>query len=477
MAKRKRAKAKLQPEPALLRDEAYADTWYHWVQSEFSEFTNPDVLPIRTYEEMLKDETVSGGMEFMRRSILARLGEYSHPVARIDRFARECLVGIPGFLSSAAEMLTCLEFGFSATEMLFGRGEDGKIRPRGLQTLHPDSITLELATSGTGKNKPKAVWQWKGTARAKELPLQKVVLATHGGAFGNAYGQSRLRAAYAAWFTKRVIVPMWGQACEQFGSPIAMGQTDSEKKVRLNGEELSAKAYLAKRLSKLGANRQLVTDTATKITLYTPPAGLGKDIEGLVAYCNKMIFRAIGLPSLIADHGTVGSQALGKEHSSHFHLILEGILYEFTDTLVQQFMRPIITWNFGEQKLGYGAFAVENFDPEKALQLAQYLGTLLEHGIVRKDKLGDFNECRAQLGWVPYTEAEFEEALSLPTPSQADSTPPENEDDLSPEELSAQSELALCFSSHGRRRAKAALAVARKRTSQARQLAQFKAAL
>lgn len=52
----------------------------------------------------------------------------------------------------------------------------------------------------------------KQLAAGPDISQRKVqsVFAKHGGSFGNGYGQSRLRAAYAAWFTKRVIVPMRG---------------------------------------------------------------------------------------------------------------------------------------------------------------------------------------------------------------------------------------------------------------------------
>ena len=461
-------------EAPVLDQEPLNETWYHWVQSEFTEFLNPDDIPIETYEEMLKDETVFSGMEFLRQTLLSRLGEYSHPVPRIEKRIRENLVQLEGgsFLKSCGQILTGVDFGYSVTEKLWKRDNSGQVRLRGLQTLHPSSVSVELHTSGPHKNRPKVVYQWKSQGtREKEFDLSKIVLFTHGEWFGNVYGRSRLRAAYAAWFTKKVIVPAWGLMMERFGSPIAIGKTDSEKKVKVNGLLVSAKTALSKMLAKLGARGQIVTDTKTEIDIVRGHPEAGKAFEGITAYCNKMIYRAIGLPSLIADHGDTGSYSLGQEHSALFHLVQEQIGYELADTLVQQIVKPLIIWNFGEQKLGYGEFTIENFAPEKALQLATYFEKLIDTGLVKKHKLEDMNEMRSQLGWTALLEEDLEEPLSLPP-----TVPPQDleDDEASAEELSARSELALCFSAAGKRRAKAALVAARqKRLRVRRELEEF----
>lgn len=454
-----------------LEQEPLNDNWYRWIQSEFEEFLNPDTVPIETYEKMLRDETVYSGMEFLVQSLLSRIGEYSHPVPRIDKYVRENLVQMDTpFSKQLGQILSACTFGFSVSEKLFRR-EGSKIRLRGLQTLHPSSVSVELHTSGPDKNRPSKIFQWKGQGqRQKEFDLSKVVLFSHGEFAGNVYGRSRLRAAYPAWVTKKVILPAWAVMLERFGSPIAIGKTDSDKKITIGGRTMSPKDHLTEALRKLGPKGSVVVDTKTEIEVIPGHPEAGKAFEGITAYCNKMIYRAIGLPSLIADHGDTGSYSLGQEHSALFHLVQEQIGYDLADTIVQQVIKPLIIWNFGEQKLGYGEFAIENFDPAKAKELAEYFKILLDASIAKRHKLEDLNEIRSQLGWVALAEEDMEEPLSLPVPPQA------SEEDASAEELSARSELALCFSAAGKRRARSALAAAKQRRLRVqRQIENFRA--
>lgn len=475
MAKR-RGKAK----PPSRREQQAAseplnENWFHWVQSEFAEFLNPDTISIETYLEMLKDETVFAGVEFLRRSVMARLGEFSCPVKRAEKLVRETLVQIDGgFLKSTAQMFsTAMRFGSSATEKIWVY-ENGRYRLKGLQTLHPATVSYELHTSGPDKNRLKCVYQYRRQGlREKALrpELEKVVVYTHNEEWGNIYGTSRLRSVYAAWFTKKVIVPAWGLMMERFGTPLAIGQTDASKDVIINGRKMSAREALGMMLARLGSKGSMVTDLNTKVEIVQPAAGSSGDFDLITTYCNKMIFRGLGLPSLIADHGSVGSQALGKEHSSTFKLLLEELGYEFAATLVDQVAKPIIKLNLGEQKLGYGEFAIENFDVESAKMLAEYFDLLLKAGIMRKGSLDDMNEVRSQLGLSLWTEADMEEGLSVPndsppTPEPEDETTEDADEEASPEEKFARSELALCFSLAGKRKAKAALAAARAKRSQ-----------
>lgn len=59
----------------------------------------------------------------------------------------------------------------------------------------------------------------------RELPLNKVILYTHNGKFGNPYGTSRLKRCYKNWKIKDVILKAWALTCERYGSPYTIAKT------------------------------------------------------------------------------------------------------------------------------------------------------------------------------------------------------------------------------------------------------------
>ena len=68
--------------------------------------------------------------------------------------------------------------------------------------------------------------------------------------------------------------------------------------------------------------------------------------------------RGLLIPSLLFDNGSTGSYSLGQEHYRLFDVSLEALLSLLTEAILEQLVRPLITWNFGEQE-SYGEFEVK----------------------------------------------------------------------------------------------------------------------
>lgn len=446
---------------------------FHWTRYMPEVYYNPDSITLGTYERMYTtDETVYSGIEFLIMSALARLGEYVHPRPKVQEFVRIQLAQMEGsFVAKVADMMTAAVYGFSLTEIVW-RVDGKSVGVADLQTLHPATIHLDLHRTGPRKNKPRTAYQFWRRDHQCEIPLSKAILFSHNGNFSNAYGTSRLKRAYKSWFIKDIILKSWGLCCERYGQPYTIAKTKGTGHVMVNGQQVAAIDHLANVLDSLGAKGSAIIDSEDEIDLKYAAANIGGAFEALVAYCNKMIYRALGLPSLIADNGTVGSNALGTKHFELFVLLLEKLLFDLIECMVEQFVRPMIEMNFGSQGAdGYGTFLVESFEEADEKIIAETLNILATAGLVDLSNLDDVNHWRERLGLALWTEEDLSPAEEPPMiDAETDpSTVPPTEDPQDEEVENSESVTDLISYSRGlgiagRRRANAALARSRRRS-------------
>lgn len=387
---------------------------YHWARETQDVYYNPDNIKLDTYERMYTtDETVFSGIEFLVMAALARLGEYTNPDRKQEDFVRRQLVEMRGsFPAKVADIMTAAPYGFSLTEIIW-KVSGREIGIADLQTLHPATIHLDLHRSGPLKNQPRVAYQFFRQHRQAKIPLQKAILYSHGAVFGNAYGVSRLKRAYAPWFIKNIILKAWGLCCERYGSPYMVGKTKGVGQINVNGTKVNAVDHLANVLDSMSGKGSAVIGIEDIIDIKYAGTGYGDDFENLVAYCNKMIYRALGLPSLIADHGNTGSYSLGKQHFQLFILVLQKLLFEVIDVLVEQLVRPLIEMNFGAQE-DYGTFSVEEFEEEDAKVIAETVEVLARTGLVNMDKIDDINHFRERLGLQLWEEEDLQPSAPPP---------------------------------------------------------------
>ena len=212
------------------------------------------------------------------------------------------------------------------------------------------------------------------------------------------YGVSRLKRAYKSWYIKDIILKAWGLTCQRYGTPYTIGKTKGTGTLNVNGSTVNAIDHLMNVLDSFGQTGSAVIGLEDVVEIKYAGTGYGRDFEALVAYCNKMIYRALGLPSLIADNGDTGSYALGKQHYTLFVQLMTDMLFEVIDTVVEHLIRPLVTLNFGEQNEGYGTFCIESYDTEDAKVIAETANILAQTGLSNMDDIDEVNYWRERLG-------------------------------------------------------------------------------
>lgn len=366
---------------------------------------NPDLAGLEEYERMLStDETVKAAYSFLTLAVLGLLGEYHHPDRRVALFVAEELAAMEGTLVEALQdMLSMVWAGFSITEIVWVARE-GRVGVQRLVTYHPRTITFKLDQSGRLE---KIIQRRLYAAQEVELPPEKCILVVHEGRYGNLYGTSAFKAIRKNWLLKDAVLKMWGRALDKFGTPLVVAVVpDSEVRDPETGEDIHQLDYAIKVLSNLQSGTALAFarppgngDVPDIRSLAAGTAGVGDAFAKAVAYLNKAICRGLLIPSLLFDEGMrTGSYALGASHFDAFYLSVRTLYRQLTETLVEQFIRRLIEYNFGPRTDGYGAFGERPPDPEQLKVMAEGFARLVDAGFLTPQDIEDLRWVRARLG-------------------------------------------------------------------------------
>lgn len=404
--------------------------WYTWAENWVGAIYNPDSIPASEYDRIYQqDETVFSGVQILVHSILSRLGDYTHQDPDKELFVRTQFEQMHGSIRKvmAEKLVSAIVFGFSLAENVY-KQIPGGIGLASIQVLHPKDVSLELHREGPEKNRVARFFQYKDGLAHAELPPAKCIHMVHEGFAGNPFGVSRLKRAWKSMFIKDVLLRAYGTCLERYGTPITTAEaTNLSGQVNYAGQIYSGADFVGRQLDSLGRKGVLVLPNGTSVKIHYAPAGLGADFLAAIQYCNRSIHQAIGLPSLVADSGSVGSYSLGQEHSATFQLIVTSILEDLIDILLDQLVRPLLEYNFGPQE-DLGDFSVDVFDPVLAKATAEASAVLLNSGVADASRLADLNLLRERNDLPPLTE----EDLSTQYPSMSPSRIAGVEEDQAP---------------------------------------------
>lgn len=364
---------------------------------------NPELTAITEYERMLTtDETVAAGIKYITTAVLSRLGEYHHDNPKIKEFVEENLNDVieGNFLGACEELLSALWAGFSTGELVI-KPEGGRYWLERLAVYHPKSIQFridrhgQLLDNGIVQNTPLGLY---------DIPTQQAVILTHNKRFGNIFGHSILKPARKNWLLKDPILKMWALALDRFGTPLAVFFVPRGKVLDPStGEQKDAVEVATQAVSNIQSGTGLVfqagNDEDGKADAKVIAAGgTGTDaFYNAVTYLNKMILRAMMVPSLVFDEGArSGSHALGQGHAETFERVIEGIFIELTEALLDQVIGRLLMWNFGEKDKG--EFLPKAPSTEERKLMAEMFMEMVNTGALSPAREEDFKYMRSNLG-------------------------------------------------------------------------------
>lgn len=328
---------------------------------------NPDELyrkrgDYSVYEDMLKDDQVSVAMNVKKDLII---GSGWHIKTEEDDQAdmkKELEIALTedietSFEDCLAQIITAYDVGFSVTEKQFKQSKTGGITLKNLKTRNPVSWLFHQDKYG---NIVKYE-QMGATEEFADIPKESLIHFINNPRYGNPYGSSDLRSAYAAYVIKTHITRFYSIFLEKAASPTPIAKYE---RGTAQDEEITKIHNTIKRLQ-----------TSTAMTIpkdfdveFLEASSNGEAFIRGINMFNMFIGRALFVPDLLGFQGgetTGGSQALGREQMVVFFKHIMRRRRSLENAINLHVIKPILTWNYGVLE-NYPKFKLNPIEEEQA---------------------------------------------------------------------------------------------------------------
>ncbi len=341
------------------------------------------------YKQMItEDETIGTGLEYLTGRVASRIGAYSHEDAKIKDLVDRCIESIRGTIVDIRRALLrdSFAFGFGVGEFTI-KSENGLWLLSSVQVYDPTSIQFKMTRFQDNSFGVGSVVQKTNSAGGDvEIPAGKCLIKTYGDST-TPYGKSLLRRCYRWWSFKKAIPKLWAVALERFGMPLLHGKASTK----------DVQKGLSEALANANSRSYIVTDKDSMVEAISAPTGsVSTGYSEAEELCDKMIYRALFLPSLLSGGENGGSYSLGKVHLELFNATAAALAEDYIDVEIEQLWRPLIEWNFGPQE-DYGEFVINDSTPsDEKKVISEMLLNLANAGVI--DPEGDNAWIREILG-------------------------------------------------------------------------------
>lgn len=335
---------------------------------------NPD--PVSYYREMVQtDATIAACLEFVSLAVVSKLGDYTHPNKDIQDFIRTNFEQLEGsFVDTCKSLMSFLWAGYAVAEIVT-EVKDDRVWLHSLPILPAENVRFKLDEDPGSLNYGSLAEVIQNPQMVSEahLPAEKCLIIRNdypGSAEQSPYGLSRLKCILSVYAAKVEAEKNWAYALGRYGSPILQYELENpaQKVKTSDGRIMTAFEQAQEQVNAAGELKGVVSFKGNNLQMIYPPAGIGEGFKKACDYYNRLIMRGLLIPSLLFDNGDTGSYSLGQEHYKLFDVSLDAILSILTEAILEQLVRPLIDWNFGEQD-DYGAFELKatSLDTEEKL--------------------------------------------------------------------------------------------------------------
>ena len=351
-------------------------------------YSNPDDLigrkGLKIYGEMGNDDAVKAALSMKMHAVLSTGWDIEPATTdaldiETAEFMKHNFVKMEGSLDdNLLAIMSALRYGFSLSELIFRQFDtgtySGKIGLKAIKTRLPyefgfltdpyDNLLEDGITQGTNR-----------------FPSSKFVLYSFNSEFGNLYGTSDLRAAYAPYWMKKNVWNWWAMFLDRYGIPLAEGMYP-----RNSGLSDQAVSDLQTMLARLQAATSITHPDDIKLAFPTSSiSAQGSQVfEKALQAAELAIARALLLPNLLgmSAQGDTGSYGQAKKHFDVFILIVEKLQRELSENVVgEQIIRRVIDLNYKVEE--YPKFVFLPFTETNKADLLELWLTAVEKQAVK----------------------------------------------------------------------------------------------
>lgn len=380
-----------------------------------------------------REPVVQNGLNTIVRSILKKIGDYSHPDPLINDFVNANLeTRIKRWFGEAAE--TALWSGNSTSETLWEirKGPDGRHQAwvKDLSCYHPLQITYILNDFGRlthgeptqNQAYKSGIWvPYPSLHRPKRgdivgsqvrIPQGQFFQVSLGG--GGVYGTSILTTITKYHLFKEAFRDMYTVALDRYGNPlvwVSVPNQSTQEMTETPGGELvpvSLRDQVKSEIENLENGSFFVvsqTDPNNKVEFKSLTTGnnYGDTFERAIALCDQNMRLGMNIPNLLMEDSghSMGSSGASERQLEVFEVFITSILESLTDSFLHQVVRPLIDYNFNPELHNTFDLGTINFLPSRFADyqiLYEGIYKMVEAGFIDSSNEVDFNWARDMLG-------------------------------------------------------------------------------
>jgi len=385
-----------------------------------SDFTyyNPDELLANKgegiYTRMLKDDQVKAVYRFKQNAITSRdyyfdietdpeTDEENKDHVEMADFFMAAIKNISGSWSDKLiEILSAFKSGFSVCEKIYAPFQwqdkaywglqDIKLRPA--QTFNNGGFVVDE------HGRLLAIKQVGIGTEEIELPIDKIVHFVYQPDIDRYYGESDLKAAHRAWWSKDIAIKFQNIHLERHAHGFVWA------KVTEGNLTTTQKDALQDALDNITLNTAMQVPYNVELDTVQPLRTDAYD-KAIIQY-NSAIARSMLVPNLLglSEQGPHGSRALGDTQFQGFLWVLNAIDAQLCEVLNEQIFRQLSLWNFGTED--FPRYCTQPLSQSEQLELMKGWAELVSKGAVqRSDSDEDF--IRKTLGMPEKSEPDPDE--------------------------------------------------------------------
>lgn len=312
------------------------------------------------------------------------------------------------FDSKILDVLTALDFGFSVSEKMFGLIDygpfEGKIGLKDLRTRPPDDF--EFYTDDYGTLAEDGI-----TQNGIRMPRIKFVIYSYRKTFGNLYGNSDLREAYRAWWSKDNMLKMMAIALERYGEPIGVVTHEGT----LTAPQ---RAEIERFFKELQSRTGVILPKGVTLEFKNPPPRTAEAFVPAINLYDQHMRIAVLLPGLLGLSGeqATGSFARAVKEFDVFLWILGQLRRDLETLINEQIIKPLCDMNFEIEGGKYPKFKFKAVtEDDKRRQFELFITGLSTGALIKGPE--DENKLRELIDWDPLPEG-FEEQQRIEQAAQ-----------------------------------------------------------
>ena len=299
------------------------------------------------YDEMRDDDQIKASLAIKKEVALSTGWEIKTDDEAVKEFWEQELCGM-GALEGGLEgnfgvclrdMLSCLDYGFSMTEPVYRMRDDSLWGVKSLRTRPPHTFEFDINPAGDVTTIKQRL-----TAGDKTFKPGQFIHIAFQPDFGNPYGKSDLRAAFAPWKTKKFMDRFYAIYMERYASPFVVGRYP-------NGTNPDEIARLHELVKKVQITTGMTLPEDIKLDIVETSKDASEAFERAIDHYNLRMARAILVPDLIGTAGAKtegGSFALGEKQFGLFLGLIQSIRQMLARAVTTRLIRPLTLVNFGD---------------------------------------------------------------------------------------------------------------------------------